>query len=40
MVNKIEEQFEIHEQKTFLAMSLILFGPKTKIKMMQPLQDR
>ena len=27
MVNKIEELFEIHEQKTFLAMSLILFGP-------------
>ena len=27
MVNKIEELFEIHEQKTSLAMSLILFGP-------------
>ena len=27
MVNKIEELFEIHEQKTFLAMSLILTGP-------------
>ena len=27
MVNKKEELFEIHEQKTSLAMSLILFGP-------------
>ena len=27
MVNKVEELFEIHEQKTFLAMSLILPGP-------------